>query len=153
MVQRTADPLPETMFTLSRVGDVAVVNITCPAIRERQAEVLGRYLSDLCAQVEGRLILELSGVGSFACAWINELLRVTRRCRSMGGQLVLTGMPLRDVRVLESTGLAKHLCLAKSRADALSHLGESSVAPWRLAVARLLDIPVAAEASPVLTHT
>lgn len=147
MAQLMADPLPETMFTLSRVSDIAVLNVTCPAIRERQAQVLGRYLSELTGHTGGRIVLEVGGVGSFSCAWINELLSVTRRCRAMGGDLVLLGMPLRDWRVLETTGLSRHLTLTRSRTDALSRLGAGEVAPWRLAVARLLDIPVGSRAA------
>lgn len=138
-----APSLPETMFTLSRVGNAAVVSLTCPAIREKQAQTLGRYLRDLSDQVQGRIVLEVAGVGSFSCAWINELLRLTQRCRSMGGNLVLSGMPERDARVLRSTGLLQHLCLMNSRSEAINLLGGCPVAPWRLAVARLLDIPVA----------
>jgi anti-anti-sigma regulatory factor len=135
-------PMPETMFSLSRVGHVAVVTLMCPSVRERQAAVLGRYLGDLCDQVQGRVILEVAGVGSFTCAWINELLAITRRCRAFGGNLVLIGLPERDERVLRSTGLLKHLTLARGRPEALNEFGDQPVAPWRLAVARLLDIPI-----------
>jgi anti-anti-sigma regulatory factor len=136
------DPLPETMLTLARAGDIAVVSLTCKTIRERQASALGRYLSNLCEQVSGRLVLEVAGVGSFGCAWINELLTVSGQCRSFGADLVVLGMPERDARVMRTTGITRHLTLAHSRAEALAKLGAPSVAPWRLAVARLLDIPV-----------
>lgn len=138
-----ADPLPETMFTLSRQDDVAVLSLTCPAIRERQASTLGRYLTSLCEQVQGRMILEVSGVGSFSCAWINELLSVTHQCRAFGGNLVLVGVHERDLRVLRTTGLMRHLSIAQSRQEAMGAFGKAPLTPWRLAVARLLDIPVA----------
>jgi anti-anti-sigma regulatory factor len=143
MMLATAEPLPETMFTLSRAGEVAILSLTCPTIRERQAAVLGNYLNSLASQVGGRLVVEVSGVGSFGCAWINQLLSLTGHCRSFGGELVILGMPERDARVLRSTGLARHLVLASSRSEALSRFATGNISPWRLAVARLLDIPVA----------
>jgi hypothetical protein len=70
------------------------------------------------------------------------MLSLTQRCRSLGGNLVVLGMPTKDERMLRSTGLDKHLYLRSSRAAALAEFGTPSLAPWRLAVARLLDIPV-----------
>lgn len=142
MIARLDKPLPDTMFTLSRVGDVAVVSLTCPAIREHQAQVLGRYLQELCEEVTGRVVLEVTGVAQFSCAWINTLLSLTRRCRALGGTMVVLGMAPKDEQVLRSTGLDKHLFLRSSRSAALAEFGAPSLAPWRLAVARLLDIPV-----------
>jgi len=141
-LERPDTTLSDTMFTLSRVGDIAVVSLTCPAIREHQAHVLGRYLQELCDDVTGRVVLEVTGVAQFSCAWINTLLSLTHRCRAMGGNLVILGMPAQDERMLRSTGLDKHLYLRPSRSAAFAEFGTPSLAPWRLALARLLDIPV-----------
>lgn len=138
-------PLNDTMFTLSRAGNVAVVSLTCPAIREHQSQVLGRYLQELCDGVAGRLVLEVAGVSQFSCAWINTMLSLTQRCKAMGGNMVILGMPEKDARTLRGTGIDRHLCLRPTRSAALAEFGEASLAPWRLAVARLLDIPVAGD--------
>jgi len=133
--------LPDTMFTLSRVGDAAVVSLTCPAIKDRQAQILGRYLKELAPEVGGRIVLEVAGVGQFACAWINTLIDLTRVCERLGGRLFVQGMPRKDVRVLRATGIDRMIGLVGTRAEAMQQFGGGSCAPWKLAVARLLDIP------------
>ncbi len=137
--------LPDTMFTLSRVGETAVVSLTCPYIRERQSEILGRYLKELAPEVGGRLILEVAGVGQFACAWINTLVEVSKGCQREGGRLIVQGMSKKDVRMLRETGLDRHITLCASRQEAMQHFNRAgAIKPWRLAVARLLDLPSAA---------
>ncbi len=133
----------ETMFTLSRVGDSAVVSLCCTKIEESQCDGLHSYLLGLARNSGGRLALELAGVRNFSCAWINAMMELTRECRALGGQLVLFGLRTEHRTILERTGLARQMTVASSRTRALELLGSATIAPWRLAVARLLDIPVA----------
>ena len=133
----------DTMFTLSRVGDSAVVSLCCSKIEESQCNGLHSYLLGLARNSGGRLALELAGVRNFSCAWINAMMELTRECRALGGQLVLFGLRTEHQTILERTGLVRQLVVASSRTRALELLGSATIAPWRLAIARLLDIPVA----------
>lgn len=142
-----AHQLPDTMFTLSRIGDAAIISITTPSIMEAQATVLGRYLRQLSSEVQGQVVLEVAGVGKFNCAWINTMIEVSRYCQSLGGRLFVLGMPGREVRLLKSTGLDRHLSLVATRSAAMREFKASSETPWRLGVARMLDIPAANRAA------
>lgn len=143
MIQlHNASPLPDTMFTLSQVGDIAVLGITCPALLDDQAAALAPSLRDIALQSQGRLILDMGGVGRFSCAWINTLLELTRTCKRLGGEMVVVNIQPKAKHLLRTSELDRHLNLAPSRAAAFQTLGHPTVASWRLAVAKFLDIPV-----------
>lgn len=143
MIQlHNGSPLPDTMFTLSQVGDIAVLGITCPALLDEQAQALAPALRDIATQSNGRMLVDLAGVGRFSCAWINTLIELTRACRELGGELVVVNVHPKAKQLLRSSELDRFLHLAPSRAAAFQALGHPVVAPWRLAIARLLDIPV-----------
>ncbi|CAG0962177.1 hypothetical protein PHYC_00786 [Phycisphaerales bacterium] len=133
--------LPDTMFTLSRVGDAAIVSLACPTIHEPQAKVMGRYLRQLIGEVGGRLVLEVAGVGRFNCSWINTLIELSRQCEKLGGRLFVLGIPPREQDLIRSTGLDRYLNLATTRAEAMRSFEGGGAAPWRLGVSRLLDMP------------
>jgi anti-anti-sigma factor len=140
----TQNPL-DTVFSFSRQGDAAVVTLACPAVRDWQASVLSTYLSDIVERNRGRtLVVDVAGVAKFSCAWINALITLTERATRMGGQLVVVGLSRDSRRLLKSTGLSRRLHLAGSPAEALAMKQDATVAPWRLAVARMLSIPVQA---------
>jgi anti-anti-sigma regulatory factor len=131
------------MFTLSRVGDAAMVILSCPAVREWQASVLSGYLSDVVETNKGRVVLDVSGIFQFTIAWVNSLILLADRCRELGGEFVVVGMPRIGRTMMLEAGLTKKLRLADNGQEALAML-ESSVGPWRRAVARLLSIPMSA---------
>jgi anti-anti-sigma factor len=132
------------MFTLSRVGDAAMVILSCLAIREWQSSVLSNYLTEVVEHNRGKVILDVTGVSQFTCAWLDALISLSDRARELGGMFVVVGMSRQGKRLMRDSGLLKRLRLAQSGQDALTQLGAGSVAPWRRAVARLLSIPVAA---------
>jgi len=140
-------PSPQTMFTLSRVGDAAMVILSCPAVREWQSSVLSNYLAEVVEHNRGRVVLDIKGISQFTCAWLNSLISLSDRCKELGGMFVVVGMSRQGQRLMRDAGLNKRLQLAESGEEALSLLGASSVAPWRRAVARLLSIPVASSTS------
>jgi anti-anti-sigma regulatory factor len=136
-------PSAESMFTLSRVGDAAMVILSCPAVREWQSSVLSNYLTEVVEQNEGRVVIDVSGIFQFTVAWLHSLISLGDRSQELGGQLVVIGMPRQGRRMMRDAGLAKRLQLAESGDQALAMLKASNVAPWRRAVAKLLSIPVA----------
>lgn len=142
-LQRAECSAPQSVLSVAQAGTVSVVAVSFPVIRERQAMLLQRPLSDLVDVAHGRVAMDLSQVGSFSCAWINTLIALTRRCRSQGGDLVLFAMDSASARTIRDTGLLSHLTLERDKFTALSAFGEAPAAGWRMAVARMLDLPVA----------
>jgi anti-anti-sigma factor len=137
-----AQLLPMTTLSLGRIGDAGLVKLSCPSIRERQAAVLGRHLHEVAEHVRGRLVLEVSCVSQFTCAWINTLIALARRCRDLGGELILMGLSRKEVAMLRATGLEKYLCLAHGQQEVLKRLGQHRGPQWKVALAKLLKLPV-----------
>jgi anti-anti-sigma factor len=135
------------MFTLSRVGDAAMVILSCPAVREWQSSMLTNYLSEVVEHNRGRVVLDIKGISQFTCAWLNSLISLSDRCKELGGLFIVVGMSRQGQRLMRDGGLNKRLHLAHSGEEALSLLGASTIAPWRRAVAKLLSIPIAAAPS------
>lgn len=144
-VAHEAEPAADTMFTFRRVGQVGVVTLVCPALRERQASLLTNYLADLADRLRGKLVLEVSGVRSFSCAWINAMIELSRRCVGHGGELMIVGLSAPARKLMNRTGLLAHLRVERSQAVALRLLGAPVLDPWRLTVARWLGVQVATE--------
>ncbi len=137
-----AQVIPQALFTAQSIGDRLVVKLLCPAVRERQCAVLVDQLLDAVGKTNGRLVLELSEVQTCTCAWINGMLDLSKRCRAQGGDLLLVGVPEHLRKVLNSTGLGRHLTIVTQAAQTRALLGKAVVEPWKLAVARLLDLPM-----------
>jgi anti-anti-sigma factor len=138
----------DTVFSFSRVGDAAVVTLACPAVREWQSSVLTTYLADVVDRNRGRVVIvDVAGIVQFSCAWISTLLGLSERATSMGGQLVVVGLSRQSRRMLRTTGLLRRLKLAGSTQEAIAMTEDTELAPWRMAVAKMLAIPVST-ASP-----
>src|SRR6185295_767787 len=133
------DPLCDTQVSVSRVGAASVVRLSCPSVQELQAELLGRHLADLAGRVGGKLVVEVSGIARFTCAWINSLIDLTTRCSHLGGKLVLVGFDAQAEKLLRDTRLDQRLHLARTEHAALESIGCPVVSPWKLALARVLD--------------
>jgi anti-anti-sigma factor len=142
-------PVSLPVLTYSRVGHAAVVLLAGESIRDEESTVLKGRLIGLASDHKGTIVLDLTQVGTFSCAWINTMLDIRSACTQLGGDLALTGLnrPMRDF--FRSTGLEDRFLIANDRFHALALLGLELVSPWRLAVARLLDIPVAVPSYPL----
>jgi anti-anti-sigma factor len=57
-------------------------------------------------------MLDLGKVTAFSCAWINVLLEASKRCRSRGGGLVLTGLRSPAAHTLRQMGLDRQFTIA-----------------------------------------
>lgn len=133
----------DTVFSFSRVGDAAVVTLACPAVREWQASVLHSYLTDVVDRNRGRaVIVDVAGIQQFSCAWLNTLIKLTERAAQMGGSLMVVGFARDTRRLMKSTGVFRKLNVMESTAHALSAAGASDLAPWKAAVARMLQLPL-----------
>lgn len=140
-------PLPQSLCETTCRSGVGFVSMTARSVRERQTAALQPHLNAICDEYDGRMVIDASRVDQFTCAWVNCLIGLSRRCRTLGGELMIAGVPRFARDLFASTGLDKHLHMVTSADHALGEFGLPTVAPWRLAVARLLDIPVAIRAA------
>lgn len=140
--------IPRSMFTMRRVGEVGVAALTCPRVSDGEASAIASHLREASYLLQGRMVLDMSGVSRFTCAWINAMIDISRRCASMGGKLVVAGLRREHRTMLRSFGLLKHLTIARDQHAALALHGVRTLSPWRLAIARLLELPVPTAAAP-----
>jgi anti-anti-sigma factor len=133
----------DTVFSFSRVGDAAVVTLACPAVREWQSSVLSSYLADVIDRNRGRaVVVDMTGIQQFSCAWLNTLIGLTERATQMGGSLMVVGFSRDTRRLMKSTGVLRRLQVFGSVSEALASSRATDIAPWRVAVAKMLQIPV-----------
>jgi len=106
-------PLPQSLMTVEDIRGMNFVRIDVAAVRERQAFALTDPLCDLADRTNGKMTLDLHKVAAFSCAWINVLIAVSKRCKSRGGNLVLTGVSTPCQQMLRQMGLHKQFTIAK----------------------------------------
>jgi anti-anti-sigma regulatory factor len=136
-----AQPSPQNMFTLRRVGNAAMVILSCPAVREWQALVLTNYLAEVVEHNQGRVVLDITDIFQFTCSWLKSLITLSDRARELGGRFIIVGMSRQGRQLMKEGGWSKRLELAESGEQALTLVGAAATAPWRRAVARLLSFP------------
>jgi anti-anti-sigma factor len=137
-------PKRSMLFSTSVMDGVVTVSVIGPTVRERHVPALLGYLAEVADEHDGRVVVSMSGARSFTCSWLNALVALSRRCRHLGGRLVVTGLTRETEKLLRESGLDQHLSITRDQGDARMAVECASIAPWRLAVARLLSIPVAA---------
>lgn len=137
------DPLSDTRVSVTEVSGASVVRLEAPQLLELQSQLLSRHLGDLATRAGGRMVVDQSGIEKFSCSWVNELIALTRRCDAIGGRMAIFGFGHDAVRMLNASRLARQLHLARDQDEALDLIGCGAVKPWRLAIARVLAIPVA----------
>jgi anti-anti-sigma factor len=137
------DPLSRTELSIAKVGPATIASLACPQLHEEQAEALEFSLRELVETSGGRLIVDMTAVANFSCAWINTLIVLTRACETRQGRLAVVGINHRHRRLLSETGLTRYLTLASTQHEALDLVGCPMISPWRLTIARMLNIPVA----------
>jgi anti-sigma B factor antagonist len=87
------------------------------------APKLGRRLLGLLDEGKIRLVVDLSRVTFMDSTGIGVILNALRRATGRDGGLVLVCPTERVLRPFEVTGLAGHIRIARSRAEALRGLG------------------------------
>ena len=70
------------------------------------------------------------------------MIELTERATKMGGSLMVVGFTRDTRRLMKSTGVLRRLNVHASTFEALAASGATDVAPWRMAVAKILQIPV-----------
>jgi anti-anti-sigma regulatory factor len=126
-VEQSALP-GETVLTFGIRHGAGFVTLAAADLSQRELANMFKQLDDLARKVQGNLALDLTLVKPLNCAWINGLIDYHHRCKSMGGQLVIAGLPADAADILRTTGLDRKLIISASRGDALRHfrMGEES---------------------------
>lgn len=111
-MNHSAEVLSEQSILIDAAAGAAVVTIAESNLGEFLAESVGNRLLEIAHHNEGRVVIRLDLVSSFASAWINQLLKLSDHCEGLGGKLVITGLAPSQMQVLSSTGLARRLTFA-----------------------------------------
>lgn len=109
----------ESILTFGVRQGVGFVTLSAHALSDRQTSQLVRHLVDLARRVGGNLALDATLVRPFNCNWINSLIELHHKCRNMGGQLVVSGLPQEAMDIIVSTGLTKRITVTSSRESAM----------------------------------
>jgi len=109
----------ETILTFGVRQGCGFITLSSHALTDRETHGLVLHLLELARRVNGNLALDATLVRPFHCHWINSLISLHHKCRGMGGQLVLLGLPEDAHDIITSTGLTKLLKVTTSRSQAI----------------------------------
>lgn len=119
---RTAAPPPgpssDRYLSVERLSDAAIVTLREPSLRETHAEQLQPELISLARLTAGKLVLDLSQVRDFSCAWINTMIAIGGQCSRVGGRLCICGLSKELHAFLKDTGLHRTLQIAPTLREA-----------------------------------
>lgn len=110
----------ESILTFGVRQGCGFVTLSCQGLTDRQYQQILAHLLELARRVNGNLALDATLVRPFNCYLINALIDFHHKCRHMGGQLILTGLPEDAHEIVTTTGLTKVLKMTPSREEAIS---------------------------------
>ncbi|GDX98112.1 hypothetical protein LBMAG48_05160 [Phycisphaerae bacterium] len=111
----------ETVLTFGIRHGAGFVTLAAAELNQRELVGMFNHLNDLARKVQGNIALDLTLVKPLNCAWINHIITYHHRCRNLGGQLVIAGLPVDAADILRTTGLDKKLIMSATREDALRY--------------------------------
>ena len=85
-------------------GDTAVVSISSTSADPAASGVLAE-VSRLARGARGKVVLDASQVRPINCAWLNLMIELTRQCRAMGGEMVVSGLCHDSRKAVRRSGL------------------------------------------------
>lgn len=85
------------------------------------AYLLGKTLTDLLAQGQGRLVLDASRMEYISSTGLRVLLDAQREARQLGGEVRLLGPSAPVRRVIELAGFEKLLHISDNRQEAMEN--------------------------------
>lgn len=129
----------DAAWALYRRGGAAMGVVTLARIGDEHASMLRDAAEEAAACFAGRLVIDLSLVTDFSCAWINALLALDRHCWELGGALCVFGMRRELHDVLHQTGLDASLLLRADERSALAAVGAEETPAWKIAVAKICN--------------
>ncbi|MEZ4415043.1 MAG: STAS domain-containing protein [Gemmatimonadota bacterium] len=108
-------------FTVSREGDITVVDVEGQLIVGNRQELKQRVLEEL-DKGEKTFVIDFSNTGYIDSSGLGVLVSLSKKIREQGGELRLAGLN-EDLRTLfELTKLDTLFVIADSRAEALQGL-------------------------------
>jgi len=124
------------------VDGMVIAELQCQVVHERHSQVLLAMLQETAREHVGRMVIDLSKVQRFTCAWINAMIALSALCEQLGGKMWVVGADAKSKELFAVTHLDKRVNFAGSIEQAVQHFSGATISPWRVALARLFDIPV-----------
>jgi len=122
MYELNDNPFEDAFVDACIEDGVARAGLRCANVRERQAVILKKSLTDLAEAHAGRLLLDLCGVVTMSAACFADLIELQNRCGQLGGRFVIYGLSPELHDALRGSGLIKKLNAAKDEPDARRQL-------------------------------
>jgi len=132
-----------SFFESTTKWGVALLHMREQEVREHHADRLRKAFIDAADRHDGRVILNVAGLVSFNCSWINTLLALSTHCVSKGGGLFITGLSPHALGVLRATGLISRFNTSPSTEHALGAMGLTGTSTWRMAIGGIFKRKVA----------
>lgn len=112
-----------TFLSLKPAGKGVVARVMCPAVGQRESQVLEQELRTAATPAAGRVALDMSSVTVLGSMGLGVLVTITKVCKEAGGKLTIFGLSPELTELVRLTKLDKFLSIAKSERDASSALG------------------------------
>lgn len=110
-----------SVLEVGMVRPFAMVKVRPDSVREHQTALLRGELADVVDHSGGKVLLRFSDNAEVCASALSELIRESKRCESLGGQMHVVGLSRKMRRLIRSTGLDQYLRLSKDTADAMKH--------------------------------
>ena len=110
-------------LSVKPVGKGLVAKVTCPAVGQRESQVLEQELRAAVGPVKGRAALDMSSVTVLGSMGLGVLVTITKVCKDAGGRLVIFGLSKDLTELVRLTKLDRFLSIAASERDASATLG------------------------------
>ncbi len=131
---------PFLLYTFAVYGSVGVACLQVSVIRDHHAELLAKRLLASATVVDGRIVIDLSSVRSYTCAWLNTLVGLRSDCAALGGRLVVVGIDREGRRLLRETGLSRRLEQAQDWRQGVELVVTEPRQSWRRLIAGALGL-------------
>ena len=116
-----------SVLEVGMVRPFAMVNVRPLVLREHQTVLLGEELSDVVDQSCGKVLLRFDEQAGVCAGGLNELVMQSRRCKALGGELLIVGMNRAVRKLIKGTGLDRYLSMERSTADAMKKFDKRSL--------------------------
>lgn len=110
---------PPPQVALEMRGDTAVVSIWSTSSDPSATGMLAE-ISHMAKGARGKVVLDASRIRPVNCAWLNLMIELTRQCRAMGGDLVVSGLCSDSRKAIRRSGLNPLLNLVAKPEDGLA---------------------------------
>jgi anti-anti-sigma factor len=107
------------LISVASKGDVTLVFIAMPMVRDRQAEIIQDKLIAIANGGLGKVAVSLSDVAVMTSAGVNALVAAHARCEALGGHLALFALSADLKRLFKVTKLDRKLVIAENAGEAV----------------------------------